>query len=76
MEVAALVGRQTRQHRDLDFAVDSTDLGCCLTVLGRLRYEAETGWLPAGIELRSPGDRWVDVHPVTFGAVGPVRSSR
>jgi lincosamide nucleotidyltransferase A/C/D/E len=60
--VAPLAGRQTRRHRDLDLAVDADDLGSCLTALGRLGYAAETDWLPVRVELRAPGDRWVDVH--------------
>jgi lincosamide nucleotidyltransferase A/C/D/E len=68
--VAALAGRQTREHRDLDLAVDADGLGTCLQVLGQLGYTAETDWLPVRIELRAPGARWVDVHPVTFDADG------
>lgn len=64
--VAALADRQTRQHQDLDLAVDVADLSLCLAVLAGLGYAAETGWLPSRIELRSSGDRWVDVHPVAF----------
>ena len=71
--VTALAGRQTREHRDLDLAVDAEDLGCCLRVLGQLGYAAETDWLPVRIELRAPGARWVDVHPVNFGADGQGR---
>jgi lincosamide nucleotidyltransferase A/C/D/E len=68
--VAALAGRQTRWHRDLDLAVDAEDLSRCLAVLGRLGYTAETDWLPTRIEVRSQGARWVDVHPVTFDEDG------
>ena len=68
--VAALVGRQTREHRDLDLAVDAADLERCWQVLGQLAYAAETDWLPVRMELRAPGARWVDVHPVQFGADG------
>jgi lincosamide nucleotidyltransferase A/C/D/E len=68
--VAALAGRQTREHRDLDLAVDAADLNHCLTVLGELDYTAETDWLPVRIELRSSGDRWVDIHPVAFDEHG------
>lgn len=68
--VAALAGRQTRPHRDLDLNVDAADLDRCLAVLGPLGYAAETDWLPSRIELRAPGDRWVDVHPVAFGQDG------
>jgi lincosamide nucleotidyltransferase A/C/D/E len=64
--VVALVGRQTRRHRDLDLAVDAEDLDSCLAVLGELGYAAETDWLPVRIELRASGERWVDVHSVAF----------
>ena len=73
--VAALAGRQTRQHRDLDLAVDAACLSRCLAALGRLGYAAETDWLPARIELRSPGERWVDIHPVAFGEDGHGRQA-
>jgi lincosamide nucleotidyltransferase A/C/D/E len=68
--VDALVGRQTRSHRDLDLNVDAADLDRCLEVLRVLGYAPETDWLPSKIEVRAPGDRWVDVHPVTFGPDG------
>jgi lincosamide nucleotidyltransferase A/C/D/E len=68
--VAALTGRQTREHRDLDLAVDARDLERCWPVLGQLDYAAETDWLPVRMELRAPGARWVDVHPVHFDADG------
>jgi aminoglycoside-2''-adenylyltransferase len=73
--VAALVGRQTRQHRDLDLAIDAGDLCRCLIALGKLGYAAETDWLPVRIELRSPGDRWVDIHPVAFEEGGHGRQA-
>lgn len=68
--VAALAGRQTREHRDLDLAVNAEDLGCCLEVLDQLGYAVETDWLPVRIELRASGARWVDVHPVSVSADG------
>jgi lincosamide nucleotidyltransferase A/C/D/E len=68
--VVALVGRQTRNHRDLDLAVDADDLSCCLRALDELGYATETDCLPVRIELRASTARWVDVHPVTFGADG------
>ena len=68
--VAALAGRQTREHRDLDLAVDADALDTCLQVLDQLGYTTETDWRPVRIELRAPGARWVDVHPVSFDADG------
>ena len=68
--VAALAGRQTRQHRDLDLAVNAEDLCSCLSALSDLGYAAETDWLPVRMELAAPWARWVDVHPVRFGEDG------
>ena len=69
--VAALAGRQTREHRDLDLAIDAEDLDTCLRVLSQLGYAAETDWLPVRIELRAPGHagstciRWTSARTVT-----------
>lgn len=68
--VAVLVGRQTRQHRDLDLAVDADQLRTCVHTLMRLGYVTETDDLPVRIELVAAGRGWVDVHPVTFDSGG------
>jgi Aminoglycoside-2''-adenylyltransferase len=68
--VDALAGRQTRAHRDLDLNIDAADLDRGLAALGLLGYVPETDWLPSRVELRAPGDRWVDVHPVAFDSGG------
>ena len=67
--VDALVGRQTRHHRDLDMAVDGAHLDWCLDTLVGLGYEVETDWLPVRVELVSH-EGWVDLHPVEFDATG------
>src|SRR5260370_30917698 len=64
--VAMLAGQQTREHRDLDLAVDAEDLDRCAAALSVGGHAAETDWLPVRIELRASGDRWVDAHPETF----------
>lgn len=68
--VAALVGRQTREHRDLDLLVDATDLDTCLAVLGGSGYVTETDALPIRLELAADPGRRVDVHPLVFDAAG------
>jgi len=68
--VDALVGRQTRAHRDLDLALDATGLDAALARLAALGYLAQTDWLPVRLELHRPGHGWVDVHPVVFDATG------
>ena len=71
--VDALVGEQTREHRDLDLAIDGeTD---ALAALAGLGYAIETDWRPARVELAASGERWVDLHPVTFTADGHGRQA-
>lgn len=64
--VAALAGAQTREHRDLDLAIDAADLSVCLQCLASLGYSRETDWLPVRVEYAAPGRGWIDVHPIAF----------
>ncbi|MEY9877994.1 prolyl oligopeptidase [Streptacidiphilus sp. MAP12-33] len=75
--VDALVGRQTRAHRDLDLAIDADDEAAALEVLShpRLGYAVETDWRPTRVELGAPGGGWVDLHPVRFDADGHGRQA-
>lgn len=68
--VDALVGRQTRAHRDLDLLVDSQRLEECLALLAARRYAVETDWLPVRVEVVAAGRGWVDVHPVRLAPDG------
>jgi lincosamide nucleotidyltransferase A/C/D/E len=76
--VDILVGRQTREHRDLDLAVDMTgadDERRALAALAGLGFVVETDWRPTRVELRAPDDQWVDVHPVVFDEHGEGRQA-
>jgi hypothetical protein len=64
--VDALVGQQTRLHRDLDLALDARDEPVALRALERRGYRVETDWRPVRVELIAEGRGWVDVHPVVF----------
>ncbi len=67
--VDALVGLQTRSHRDVDIFLDegALDAACCW--LAERGYVTETDWLPARIEMRCGAQR-VDLHPLTLDADG------
>lgn len=67
--VDALVGRQTREHRDLDLAIDEERWSTCRDSVAALGYVVETDWWPIRVELASP-DGWVDLHPVRFDESG------
>lgn len=73
--VDALVGRQTRPHRDLDVDVDSRDEALVLSVLDDLGYTIETDWRPNRVELVAPHRGWVDVHPFEFDESGGARQA-
>jgi lincosamide nucleotidyltransferase A/C/D/E len=63
--IDALVGRQTRAHRDLDLAVDAEQLSVAKEALVGLGFVVSTDWLPVRVEL-SQGGRHIDVHPLNY----------
>lgn len=67
--VDALLGRQTREHRDLDIFVDAQVVEEFLAWLDERDYVVAEDWLPIRIELVAPHGR-VDVHPMTVQANG------
>lgn len=67
--VDALVGRQTREHRDLDVAIDEEQWLASLDTVAALGYVVETNWWPIRVELAST-QGWVDFHPVRFAESG------
>jgi len=71
--VDALVGRQTRGHRDLDFALDERGLVDAEARLQALGYEeVEEGWVgrPTRVVFMDALGRRLDVHPLRFDAAG------
>jgi lincosamide nucleotidyltransferase A/C/D/E len=73
--VDALVGRQTRSHRDLDLALDARNQTAALRTLGRRGSRVETDWRPVRVKLVAEGRGWVDVHPVVIDATGHGRQA-
>jgi lincosamide nucleotidyltransferase A/C/D/E len=73
--VDALVGRQTRPHRDLDLAIDAAREAEAMRALAALGYTVETDWRPVRVELVEPGDGRVDLHPVVFAGTGDGRQA-
>ena len=68
--VDALVGEQTRPHRDLDLAVRSEHLEAAMQILSDLGLVTVLDLLPVRLVLGAPDGRSVDLHPVTFDASG------
>jgi lincosamide nucleotidyltransferase A/C/D/E len=68
--VDALIGHQTRPHRDLDLALAADGEAAALEALGALGYAIVTDWRPVRVEVGAAGRRWVDLHPVQFDEHG------
>ncbi|MFG2056438.1 GNAT family N-acetyltransferase [Micromonospora sp. NPDC048930] len=68
--VDALVGEQTRPHRDLDLAVPAEHESAALRTLAQLGYVVETDWRPVRVEVVADGRGRVDLHPLRFDEAG------
>jgi lincosamide nucleotidyltransferase A/C/D/E len=73
--IDALVGEQTRPHRDVDLDIDGSYEEQVLAALGDLGYVVETDWRPNRVELVAPGQGWVDVHPLVVDKDGSARQA-
>ena len=68
--VDALHGEVTREHRDLDLAIDADTFGMARAKLEALGFTTETDWLPVRLEMAGGPGGWVDLHPVRFDRDG------
>jgi len=63
--IDALVGTQSRAHRDLDVLVQSEFVETIASKLLDAGFEVTTDWLPVRLELSDvERDRHVDIHPI------------
>jgi lincosamide nucleotidyltransferase A/C/D/E len=67
--VDALLGRQSRLHRDLDLAIPADGEAAALQALAEIGYQVETDWRPVRVEVAAPRGR-VDLHPLAFDVAG------
>ena len=71
--VDALVAEQTRDHTDLDLAVDKRDLAAIERALAEIGFRHDATikpGLPARLVLRDRGGRQIDIHPLVFDGDG------
>lgn len=70
--VDAVLGRQTRNHGDLDLCLDKDHVDGAIHLLGERGYAVTEEGRPTRIELRSRGGlgRQVDIHPLLFDPDG------
>lgn len=72
--VDALLGRVTRDHGDLDLAIDASLVDPAIEALGGIGLAVSLDGYPARIELRD-GERVVDLHPVVWDDAGVGRQT-
>jgi len=68
--VDVLLGKQTREHADLDLVVDVADLDRIVAYLTSEGFEVVRDWLPTAIAFAHQDGRAVDLHPVELAADG------
>ncbi|MGH3081359.1 MAG: nucleotidyltransferase domain-containing protein [Gaiellaceae bacterium] len=68
--VDALLGRQTREHDDLDLVAELRHSERIIELFTGLGYELVAGGPPKSFVMVDQVGRQVDVHPVTFDADG------
>lgn len=68
--VDALLGRQTRDHNDLDLVVRADVVADLRARFTDSRFAVERDWLPAALALRHPDGHAVDLHPIKPTADG------
>jgi lincosamide nucleotidyltransferase A/C/D/E len=73
--VDALIGHQTRPHRDVDVDFDAQFEVEVLEVLAGLGYAVETDWRPNRVELAASQGRFVDLHPLVIDQHGNARQA-
>jgi lincosamide nucleotidyltransferase A/C/D/E len=68
--IDALVGRQTRQHEDLDVVVDIDQVEAIKRELGGRGFEVTEDELPTRLAMKDTRGRSIDFHTVTFDKEG------
>ena len=70
--IDALLGRQTRDHSDVDLAIPGESEATAIGILAVLGYKPfpELDWRPIRLGLRDEVSRQVDLHPVFFDEHG------
>lgn len=65
--VDVLIGKQTREHRDIDINFDAAKTELFLNILKEIGYQITTDCRPTRIELYHPKLSYIDIHPFMLG---------
>lgn len=64
--IDALLGEQTRDHRDLDLMHRQDQEGAVLAALSTAGFEETLNWRPIRFVVTAPDGREIDLHPLVF----------
>ena len=64
--IDALIGRQTREHADLDVAIDGKREAEAMAALDEAGFSITTNWRPVRVVLTHPDGAEVDLHPLRY----------
>jgi lincosamide nucleotidyltransferase A/C/D/E len=73
--IDALLGEQTRPHRDLDLMHRAEQEPRLLDVLGGLGFAETLDWRPVRFVMSGPGGLDIDLHPLRFNEDGSAEQS-
>ncbi|NSC25666.1 amino acid transporter [Streptomyces albus subsp. chlorinus] len=68
--IDALIGEQTRDHRDLDLMHRQEQEAAVVAALRKAGFVESLNWRPARFVVTTPDGREIDLHPLVFGADG------
>ncbi|MEU3246786.1 amino acid transporter [Streptomyces sp. NPDC006875] len=68
--IDALIGEQTRDHRDLDLMHRQDQEAAVLTVLSAAGFVESLDWRPVRFVMTAPDSREIDLHPLVFSDDG------
>ncbi|WP_327403279.1 amino acid transporter [Streptomyces sp. NBC_01288] len=68
--IDALIGEQTRDHRDLDLMHRRDEEDAVLAALGAEGFAESLDWRPVRFVMTAPDGREIDLHPLVFAADG------
>jgi lincosamide nucleotidyltransferase A/C/D/E len=68
--IDALVGEQTRQHRDLDLMHRKSQEPAVVATLAEAGFVETLDWRPVRFVVTDPRGREIDLHPLTFAEDG------
>ena len=73
--IDALLGAQTRPHRDLDLMHRAEQEERLVAVLGEHGYVETLDWRPVRFVVTDPAGRDIDLHPLRFASDGSAEQS-